>query len=114
MHIEQIQIEEALLLHEHYELTLEQMAELTGVAEQDLHEWVREGLLTPINPAAVSNWTFGADRLTTVQTACRLRKELDLDNHTLALTVSLLDRIRILEAEVRALRAQIPTINPTL
>jgi DNA-binding transcriptional MerR regulator len=107
MHIEQIQIEEALLLHEHYELTLAEIAELSGVAEQDLHEWVMEGLLTPNNPAA-SNWTFGADRLITVQTACRLRSELDLDNHALALTVSLLDRIRMLETEVRALRAQIP------
>jgi chaperone modulatory protein CbpM len=111
MRIEQIQIEEALLLHEHYELTLAEMTELSGVAEQDLREWVSEGLLTPTDPA-VGNWRFGADCLITVQTACRLRNDLDLDNHALALTVSLLDRIRTLEAEVRTLRAQITTCDP--
>ncbi|QFY43434.1 MerR family transcriptional regulator [Candidatus Methylospira mobilis] len=109
MHTMQIQIEEALLLHEHHELTLAEMAELTGVAEQDLHEWVLEGLLTPRNPDA-GDWVFGADRLTTVRTAYRLRNELDLDNHALALTVSLLERIRTLESEVRILRAQIPAL----
>lgn len=109
MPIEQIQIKEALLLHEHYELTLPEISELSGVTEQELTEWVEEGLLTPHDLNA-PNWTFGANRLTTVLTACRLRNELDLDAHALTLTVNLLERIRMLEAEVRDLRAQIPAL----
>jgi hypothetical protein len=46
----------------------------------------------------------------TVRTACRLRKDFDLEPHGVALVVTLLDRVHALEAEVRDLRAKLPQV----
>ena len=106
MHIEQ---SEGLWLHQRYELSLAELAELSGLPAAELREWVDEGLLAPID-ANAEPWTFGADRLVTVQQACRLGKDLELEPHGLALAVRLLDRVHALEAEVRALRARLPRV----
>ena len=106
MHIEQT---EGLWLHQRYELSLAELAQLSGLPEAVLREWVDEGLLAPTDPKA-EPWTFGADRLVTIQLACRLGKDLELEPHGLALVVSLLDRIHALEAEVHDLRARLPRV----
>jgi chaperone modulatory protein CbpM len=103
----QIEQSEGLWLHEHYEFSLAELAELSGVPEAELREWVDEGVLVPIDPRA-TEWSFGADRLMTVRTACRLRKDFDLEPHGVALVVTLLDRVHALEAEVRDLHAKLP------
>lgn len=106
MHIEQT---EGLWLHERYEFSLAELAEFSGVSEAELREWVDEGVLSPIDSGA-AHWSFGADRLVTVRLACRLRKELELEPHGVALVVTLLDRVHALESEVRELRARQPRV----
>ncbi len=69
------------------------------------------GTLAPINPEE-SLWLFGADRLTTIRTACRLRRDFELDPQSLALAVCLLERIHVLEAEVKELQAKLPRMIP--
>ena len=105
----QIEQTEGLWLHERYEFSLVELAELSGLAEEELSKWVDEGVLIPIDPQAVP-WSFGADRLVTVQLACRLRKDFELEPQGVALVVSLLDRVHALESEVRDLNAKLPRV----
>ena len=102
-----MKIEQATWLHEHYEFSLEELCELSGLTEAELRELVDHGVLAPIEPGARA-WTFRADRLVVARSARRLRKDLDLDAHGVALVVALLERVRDLEAELRDLRAKLP------
>ena len=105
----QIEQTEGLWLHERYEFSLAELAELSGLPEAGLREWVDEGVLMPTDPQA-PQWYFGLDRLVTVQLACRLRKDFELEPHGVALVVTLLERIHALESEVRDLRAKLPRV----
>jgi hypothetical protein len=102
-----MKIEQATWLHEHYEFSLEELCELSGLSEAELRELVDHGVLAPVEPAARA-WTFRADRLVVARSARRLRKDLDLDPHGVALVVALLERVRDLEAQLRDLRAKLP------
>ncbi len=102
-----MKIEQATWLHEHYEFSLEELSELSGLTEAELRELVDDGVLAPIEPGARA-WTFRADRLVVARSARRLRKELELDPHGVALVVTLLERVRGLEAELRDLQAKLP------
>jgi hypothetical protein len=102
-----MKIEQATWLHEHYEFSLEELCELSGLSEAELRELVDQGVLAPIEPGARA-WAFRADRLVVARSARRLRKDLDLDPHGVALVVALLERVRDLEAELRDLRAKLP------
>jgi len=103
------EIIEGLWLDERREIALAELAEMSGITEAELLELADCGAIAPIDPEAKpQRWTFTAKCLVTVRTACRLRESFELDPHDVALVVSLLDRIRDLEAEVRGLRAQLP------
>jgi chaperone modulatory protein CbpM len=98
---------EALWLTDDNEFTGAELAELAGISEAELNELVDYGAVTPINPDALP-WFFNGTCLLTIRTASRLRVSFDLDPHGVALTVSLLDRIHGLEAQLASLRAQLP------
>jgi len=102
-----IEVTETLSLHGHYTYTLAQLSELSGLSEEELREWVDEGVIAPIDPEA-AQWLFGADRLVTVRLARRLSHDFDLDRHSLALALTLLERVHALEEELRELRARLP------
>lgn len=94
-------------LHAHFEVSLEQLCELSGLSHAELRELVECGALAPADSGA-REWTFGADRLVVARSAFRLRKDFDLDPQGLALAVALLERVRDLEEQLRDLRARIP------
>lgn len=98
---------EVLWLHEHRALSLEELCELSGLSEAELRDLVDWGVLAPADPDA-PRWTFSADRLIVARSAFRLRKDFELDAHGVALAVTLLERVRDLEAELRNLRARLP------
>lgn len=100
---------EELWLHEHFELSLAELANLTGLTEAELSGWVDEGLLVPLDPGAAP-WRFSADRLVTLQRVCRLRRDFELEPQGLALVWQLLERIHSLEAEVSHLQARLPRV----
>jgi chaperone modulatory protein CbpM len=102
-----MKIEQGTWLHEHYEFSLEELCELSGLSEDELRELVDHEVLASVEPGARA-WTFRADRLVVARSARRLRKDLDLDPHGVALVVALLERVRDLEAELRDLRAKLP------
>lgn len=99
--------EDATWMNDRTRITLEELAALSGLPDAILRELVECGALAPANPDD-SHWTFSAHCVVTVRTAGRLRQDFELDANALALTLSFLERIRELEAELRAVRAQIP------
>jgi chaperone modulatory protein CbpM len=101
-----IEICEALRIDERGAIDWAQLIELSGVPESDLRELVEEGALAPVDLGSPS-WSFDAQALVLARAAGRLRRELDLDAHGLAVVLRFVERIDELEAEVRALRAGI-------
>jgi chaperone modulatory protein CbpM len=101
------EITEALWLDEHQQFSLAELAQLSGIAEADLRQLIDCAALAPADPEA-SEALFSAECVITVRTAQRLRRDFDLEAGALALPLLLLARIRSLEAELRALRAQVP------
>ena len=102
-----IEIHEAVWLDEHQQFSLAELAELSGMTEGDLHQLIDCAVLAPVDPDA-DEARFGAGCLITARMAQRLRADFDLDASALALPLLLLERIRDLESQLRALRAQFP------
>lgn len=84
---------------------LEYLAEVSGLSFEELEELVADGLLETADEAARPP-AFRRRCVLTVKTARRLRDDFQLDPHGLALALTLLQRIRALQAEVQALRAR--------
>lgn len=94
-------------LHEHYEFSLAELCELSGLTEVELRGLVDCGAIAPVDPLA-REWIFSADRLVVARSAQRLRKDFDLDQEGLALALALLGRVHDLEEQLRGLRARLP------
>jgi hypothetical protein len=88
-------------------LTLAELAELSGLPATELADLVDNGILTPLEPAA-TEVCFGADCLATARTAARLRADFELQPSGLTLALTLLERVRALEAQLRHLQACLP------
>jgi chaperone modulatory protein CbpM len=102
-----IELTEVLWLEEHSELTLTQLAELSRLSEADLIELIECGVIVPADPHAAA-LRFGAPSIVAARTASRLRQDFELDAHGVALALTLLDRIRDLEAQMQDLLARMP------
>jgi chaperone modulatory protein CbpM len=98
---------DAVWLTEDARFSLAELADLAGVSEGDVRELVEFGAVTPVDPDDTP-WIFDGRCLLTIRTASRLRVSFDLEPHGVALTVSLLERIQALEAELTRMRAQFP------
>ena len=92
-------------------VTIHDLVELSGLVEAEVCELVFAGALVPSNYPQVP-WIFSADCVLTVRKASRLRDDLELDSHALALTLQLLEQVHSLEAELSKLRAQQPAFGP--
>jgi len=102
-----MKIEQESWLHERCEVSLSQLCELSGLSETELRGLVDCGAIAPADPLA-REWIFSAERLVVARSAHRLRRDFDLDFQGLALAVTLLERVRDLQEEVRSLRARLP------
>ena len=102
-----IEITDAVWLDERQQFSLAELADLSGLPEPELKQLIDYETLLPTDPGA-GEARFDAHCLVIARMACRLRNDFDLDSGGLALTLTLLERIRALEAQLRALRAQIP------
>ena len=105
------EIADAQWLDERAELTLDELVELSGLSSQLLVELVNHGALDPVGQqveAQPTQWRFSADCVVAVRTVSRLRGDFDLDANALSVTLMLIERIRSLEAQMKALRCQLP------
>lgn len=106
----QVETHNVLWLDSSQQVSVQELVDLSGLAEDELRELVFAGALTPRNYSELP-WTFSGECVVTVRKASRLRDDLELDHHALALALGLLEQIRALEAQVANLRAQIPTFQ---
>ena len=102
-----IELTEVLWLDEHHELSLPELAELSGLPEAVLQELVDYGIIVPADTDAKPQ-TFHADCVAIARTACRLRNDFQLDTQGLTLAMTLLDRVHELEQRLHNLNAQLP------
>lgn len=102
-----VELTEAVWLDERQQFSLAELADLSGLSQAELRQLIEYEALLPGDTGA-AEVLFGAECLVIARTACRLRNDFDLDAGGLALTLTLLNRIRDLEAQMRALSAQFP------
>jgi chaperone modulatory protein CbpM len=88
-------------------LPLAEFADLCGLSEAEVRELVDYGALAP-DETGTEQWVFGVRSITVARTARRLREDFELEPHGVALLLAYLERIHDLEAELCALRAQLP------
>jgi len=87
------------------EYSFAELVAVSGLPEAQLRELIDYGALRPANPEAAS-LTFTGQCLLSVRAAHRIQASFELEPHGLALVVSLLERIRELEAKLSRLHAE--------
>jgi hypothetical protein len=100
-----IEISEALWADAGRAITLDELAERSGLPQEFLLQLVDYEVLSLHDAAAM---TFTMTGLATARTACRLNRDFELDAAGLALVMRLLDQIRDLQTELRTLQARLP------
>ena len=103
----QTELDESVWLNERHQVTLGELAVLSGLPDGVLRELVDCGALTPVRLEA-EHWVFSARCVVTMRMAGRLRNDFELDANALAVALSFLERIHELEEQLHAARAQIP------
>jgi chaperone modulatory protein CbpM len=91
-------------------VSIDDLANLSGLKTVDIRELVEAGALNPINTTE-KTWAFSAECVVTARKAARLRDDLELDIDALALVLDFLERICTLEEELVRLRAQLPSVK---
>lgn len=97
--------DDAVWLHREARVTIVELAQCSGLAEQVLRELVDYGALAP---ADADGGEFNARCVASVRAAARLSGDLELDTPALALVLSFLERIDALETRLRELNAKLP------
>jgi chaperone modulatory protein CbpM len=100
-----VEITEVVRIEEHRPLSLAELADLSRLTEDDLLELVESGVIEP-GGSGGGRLSFKADCLVIARTAARLKQELDLDAHSTAVALALIERIRELESQVQRLLAR--------
>jgi chaperone modulatory protein CbpM len=98
--------DEPVWLHSQASLSITELAQFSGLPEEELRELVDLGALSPLEGGAME-WHFRASWVGTVRAAARVRADLELETPALALVLAFLARIDQLEARVRELDAQL-------
>ncbi len=127
------EITEAIWLDQRRHLTLDEVAELSGLAPEEVRQLLAYDALPQASRSQSSSarsddvkssnnsndnvnddadaTALSGDALMLARTAFRLRRDFDLDPPALALVLSLLERMRALQARVRELEARTPGRN---
>ena len=103
----QPEAQEAFWLSHENECSLAELAAQSGLSEVELLELVDYGAIAPVEPRTAQH-RFSSSCVVVVRTAYRLRRDFDLDPPALAFALSLLNRVRDLETELRQLQALLP------
>ena len=95
----------AQVVEEEIHLTLIELCHATGTCEEQLVEWVGEGVLEPVAPLAEAcrEWRFAGQALRRARLAARLARDLEVNVAGIALALDLMDEIAALKTELRRL-----------
>ena len=85
-------------------ISFNELLDVSGLTEPELRELVEYGALEPVDGAAAS-WSFASYSVVVARKASRLRHEFELDPHGVSVVLRFVERIELLESELRALRA---------
>jgi chaperone modulatory protein CbpM len=108
-----VEVTEVLWFEQH-ELSLSELADISGLPRAVLEELLDCGAIAPLEaasgavPRPAPELRFGAAALRAARTAHRLRVDFELDVQALAVALSLVARVEELEAQLRELRARQP------
>lgn len=90
---------ESILLNEQYEVSITELAELSGLTLEELVHLVDSGVLMPNNPTE-SILYFNSPCVISIRTLYRLKQDFELESNALSLMLAFLERIRILEHQL--------------
>ena len=93
-----IDLTDAVWLDERDEISIDELAQLSGLSIAELELLIDHGALLPVRPAAP--WTFRSSCILSLRSAGRLRDAFELDSSALALALVMLNRIHLLEAQL--------------
>lgn len=96
-----------LVLNDEATMGLGELCRAAHIPAEALLDMVAEGLLEPLGGASPAQWRFPAGTLTRVRVAVRLQRDLQVNLAGAALALDLLEELKGLRAEVRALERQI-------
>lgn len=85
---------------EHY-LTMEEVCRVCRLSLHDLQELVDYDVIRPSNKA--NEWVFDLDQLKRLQTALRLRRDLEVNVSGVALVLDLLDELERMRSRMQLL-----------
>jgi len=106
----QIDQTELIWLDEHHEVSLDELIELSGLSQEELHHLVEIGALTPNKPVEdkvkTNDLRFSSQCIVSIRTLSRLKHDFELEQNALGLMLVFLERIRNLEL-------QLSVFNPT-
>ena len=88
-------------------ITVSDLSRVCGISSGELNELVEYGALKPW-PTRSQGRVFSAACVAPLRTACKLRRDYDLELFTIALLMEYLNRIEELEHELRTLQAKTP------
>ena len=98
---------EGIWLDSRETVTLSELSLFCGMSAAELDELVDYCALVPLAPVAPER-CFSAEWVAPLRTAGKLRIDYDLDLFTVAVLLGNLNRIEMLERQVRSLQALIP------
>ena len=98
---------EAIWVEEQHLLSVDDLGGRWGLSTSQLREFIAHGVLEPTFGGSDTG-RFRMEQLPMVRTACRLQQELELDAHAVGVVLELVQRVRALEEELKALRAHLP------
>lgn len=89
-------------------VSLSDLSRVCAISDDEVMELVDYGALIPLEMQPKGR-IFSAACLTTLRTACQIRRDYDLELFTITLLMRYLNRIETLERELRTVRAQLPS-----
>lgn len=102
-----IDLTDVVWLDEQHEISIDELAQLSGLTIAELEELIDYGALVPAQPERKPQ-VFRSSYIVSVKTAGRLRDAFELDTSALSLALRLLDRIRMLEDKLKKTEAALP------
>ena len=88
------------VVEEEIHLTLIELCRVCRVPEEQVRDWVGEGVLEPIG-ASPAEWRFAGTALRRTRQATRLARDLEINTSGIALALDLLDEIEALRTQLR-------------